>query len=207
VAALAALLAGVLGLPGRASAENPALGADLFELCAQCHGADGGGRIAYRAPAIAGLPLWYVKRQLENFQSGARGRHFDDLEGLRMRPMALSLRREGHLDEVAAYVASLPPVKQTPTLTGGDAAAGATSYLLCASCHGVDGMGSEPQNAPPLVIQSDWYLMSSMQKYQKRVRGADTRDTFGLMMQPMAMTLPDEQAMKNVIAHIMSLAK
>jgi cytochrome c oxidase subunit 2 len=68
-------------------------------------------------------------------------------------------------------------------------------------------MGSEPQNAPPLVIQSDWYLMSSMQKYQKRVRGADTRDTFGLMMQPMAMTLPDEQAMKNVIAHIMSLAK
>ncbi len=206
LSALAALLVCGLGLSSAARAEDAALGADLFEQCAQCHGADGGGRPQWRAPAIAGMPLWYLKRQLENFQSGARGAHFDDLEGMRMRPMALTLRREGHLAEVAAYVAALPPVPQTPTLTG-DAIQGATAYMLCASCHGMDGKGSEPQSAPPLAGQSDWYLLASLQKYKDGVRGTNPKDSFGLMMRPMAMTLPDEQAVQNVIAHITSLSK
>ena len=197
----------VLGLvAGAAQAEDDEHGRSLFELCTQCHGSAGEGRQQYLAPAIAGMPEWYLKRQLENFASGARGTHFDDIVGMRMRPMALSLNHDGDIAAVAAYVAALPAVPQPVTVQGGDAEAGKTRYMLCASCHGVNGEGAEPQGGPPLAGQSDWYLKSSIERYQQRVRGTDPRDTWGLMMAPMAATLTDEQAVKDVVAHIMTLS-
>ena len=201
----AVMLLGVVA--GAAQGEENARGANAFGLCAQCHGAAGDGRQEYGAPAIAGLPLWYVQRQLENFKSGARGTHFDDLTGMRMRPMALSLNHEGDLEAVAAYVASMPAAAPEATVAGGDADMGKNRYMLCASCHGINGEGSEPQGGPPLVGQSDWYIKSSLEKYKHRIRGGDNRDTWGLMMAPMALTLTDEQAVNDVVAHIMTLSK
>lgn len=199
-----ATLAGLaLAAPAVAEAGR---GEALFELCTQCHGNAGEGKQYIEAPAIAGLPAWYVTTQLNNFRSGARATHFDDIQGMRMRPMALSLNGEGDVEAVAAHVASLPVVTLAPTLEGGDAAKGRNAYMLCASCHGIDGTGSEPQGGPPMIGQSDWYLMTQLDKYKKGVRGRDPRDSFGMMMQPMALTLPDEQAMKDVIAHIMTLS-
>jgi cytochrome c553 len=191
-----------LALP--ASADD-GRGEALFDLCTQCHGNAGEGKQNIEAPAIAGLPAWYVSLQLENFRSGARATHFDDIQGMRMRPMALSLTREGDVENVAAYVAALPITSPPITLEGGDAAKGKNLYMLCASCHGIDGTGSEPQGGPPMIGQSDWYLLTQLEKYKAGVRGRDPRDAFGLMMQPMSLTLPDEQAMKDVIAHMMTL--
>ena len=37
--------------------------------CAQCHGADGRGNESISAPAIAGLPDWYIERQLNYFMT------------------------------------------------------------------------------------------------------------------------------------------
>ena len=39
------------------------------------------------------------------------------------------------------------------------------------------------------------------------VRGAKPGDTYGALMRPMSLTLPDEQALKDVIAYVMSLAE
>lgn len=195
----------VTALAAPAWAEANGRGEDLFDLCTQCHGSAGEGKHNIEAPAIAGLPAWYVTTQLKNFKSGARATHFDDIQGMRMRPMAMSLTREGDVEAVAGYVASLPIIYPASTLDGGDAAKGQGLYMLCASCHAIDGTGSEPQGGPPLAGQSDWYILTQLEKYKAGIRGRDPRDAFGLMMQPMSLTLADEQAMKDVIAHIMTL--
>lgn len=202
-------------LAGPAAAEDR--GEQLFALCGQCHMADGQGNPAIEAPAIAGLPAWYVTAQLVKFQTGARGGHPDDLSGLRMRPMSRWLedreagqKNDAKTDEnnqaVAAYVASLPPIHDVDTI-GGDPAKGAASYAVCASCHGAEGQGSEPQFAPPLVGQSDWYLLSGLQKFKAGIRGTNPADATGAMMRPMAMILPDDQAMRDLVAYIMTLQK
>ena len=197
-----------IGVPTAASAQDVERGRELFQLCASCHGAAGGGNPLYLAPVIAGLPLWYVEGQLTKFRAGVRGTHFDDMQGMRMRPMAMSLRTEhgDDLKDVAAYAASLPVEKPAPTLSGGDAARGATQYLVCQACHGAAGEGVQATNGPPLANQSDWYLLSSIQRFKSGVRGSSPGDANGAVMRGMANILQNEQAMKDVIAHITSLS-
>jgi cytochrome c oxidase subunit 2 len=78
--------------------------------------------------------------------------------------------------------------------------------VVCQACHGPDGKGLQALNAPPLTQESDWYLLSSLQKYKAGIRGNDPRNANATIMRGMAATLTDEQAMKDVIAHIRSLA-
>jgi len=202
------LIAVVAGLSAPALAQDAERGQELFQLCATCHGAQGEGNELFLAPAIGGMPLWYLEGQLTKFREGGRGTHFDDIQGMRMRPMAMSLRTEhgDDLKDVAAYVASLPVVKPAPTLTGGDATRGATHYLVCQACHGAAGEGVQATNGPPLANQSDWYLLSSIQRFKSGVRSSNPTDANGAVMRGMSAILQDEQAMKDVIAHVTSLA-
>jgi cytochrome c oxidase subunit 2 len=183
-------------------------GEQLFVLCTQCHGDAGEGMPMALAPAIAGLEAWYVEAQLEKFQKGWRGGHPDDIAGMRMRPMSLWLdtNKDTHEDRkaVAAYVASLPPADPAPTL-GGDAERGKTLYAPCTACHGTEGKGNQTLNAPSLVHSSDWYLVRSLEKYKSGVRGWSAEDGTAQVMRGMSMSLVDEQAMKDVVAYIMSL--
>lgn len=162
--------AALLALPSLAMAQeaDAANGAKLFRLCTQCHGNAGEGNQAIGAPAISGLPGWYVQSQLVKFSSGLRGKHFDDIAGMRMRPMALwliaparaervakgepaiSTELDENIRDVAAHVGKLAPANPAPTITGGNVAAGEAQWALCGSCHGMQGEGSEPQSAPPL---------------------------------------------------------
>jgi cytochrome c553 len=203
----AALALGGIAPAGAARAEDAARGKHLFQLCQQCHGADGGGNALALAPSIAGLERWYVERQLFKFRDGVRGTHFDDIAGMRMRPMARMLRHDEDLKAVAAYVASLPPVKPLPTIEGGDAARGQTFYATCTACHGPEGKGNETLQAPALNHANDWYLVRQLQNYKQGVRGTNPKDQQGPLMRPMAMTLPDEQALKDVAAYIGTLSK
>lgn len=182
-------------------------GRTLYDACKSCHGADGYGQQNIAAPAIAGLPDWYVEAQLHKFRSGARGAHPEDFEGLRMRPMSRQMMDEAELKAVTAYVASLPVKAQPTTLEGADAAAGAASYATCLACHGPDGKGNVALKAPPITGQHDWYLLSQLKKFKSGIRGTNPMDITGGQMRPMSMTLPDEQAMKNVVAHISTLSK
>lgn len=183
-------------------------GETLYRLCVQCHGDDGEGMQMSLAPAIAGLERWYVEAQLEKFQKGWRGGHFEDIAGMRMRPMSQWLDADGEGDEdlrdVAAYVASLPPANPEPTLEG-DAQRGKNFYAPCTACHGPQGKGNEALNAPQLVHQSDWYLVRSIEGFKEGVRGWSSEDATAQVMRGMAQSLPDEQAMKDVVAYIMSL--
>jgi cytochrome c553 len=192
--------------PLAATAEGSGdMGEQLFQLCAQCHGPDGGGDPLALAPAIAGMDEWYVKAQLAKFHSGARGTHPDDIAGMRMRPMSLSLRDEEQIALVSAYVAGLPRVPVEATLQGGDATRGKAFYAPCAACHGPDGAGIEPLNGSPLRASSDWYLQRQLHNFRSGIRGTNPKDTSGALMRPMSMTLPDEQAILDVIAYITTL--
>lgn len=188
-------------------AEGPD-GAELFQLCAQCHGADAGGRELFLAPNLTGLPEWYLLGQLRNFHAGLRGMHPDDTPGLRMFAMARSFAgalADAEMQAVVAYVAKLPVAVPEPTFTDGDPAKGAAFYQVCTACHGADGKGNQALNAPPLTAESDWYLLSSLERYKSGVRSSDPRNANAQLMRGMAATLPDEQAMKDVIAYIRSL--
>jgi len=199
-------LALAVALPAPALAQDVARGEVLFSLCAQCHGADGGGDAVALAPAIGGLPTWFVTGQLKKFRSGGRGTHFDDISGMRMRPMSLWLRNDDDVANVAAYVATLPKANPAPTLTGGNAETGKLKYAPCTACHGVNGEGNQALSAPPLAGASDWYQLTSLHKFKAGVRGTNPKDTTGMLMRPMSMTLADEQAMLDVIAYISTLS-
>lgn len=197
VTAAALLLAAAPALADR--------GTEVFDLCTQCHGADGGGNPVALAPPIAGLSEWYVKSTLHKFREGARGKNPDDMGGLRMYPMSLSLRDDSDLDAVAAYVASLPPTDPEPVLQGGDATRGKALYTPCAACHGPQAEGIEALGGPNLRVSADWYLLKQIHNFRLGIRGTNPKDITGMRMRPMSMALANEQAMKDVIAYVMSL--
>jgi len=197
---LAAVCLGGCSLePPAGDAQGPA----LYETCTPCHGADGAGMQTYGAPAIAGLPEWYVRAQLEKFQSGARGAHRDDVQGLRMRGMARSLNHDGDVEAVAAFVAAMPATVPAATLQG-DAAHGRELYATCVQCHGERATGDEARGAPPLAGQSDWYLVAQLGSFQRGLRGTSPLDASGATMRPMTLGL-DEAGMRDLAAHIRTL--
>jgi cytochrome c oxidase subunit 2 len=181
-------------------------GHELYAACASCHGQNAEGNAKLAAPAIAGLPTWYLEAQLVKFRSGHRAYHPDDVAGLRMRPMSRQMMDMGEVKAVSAHVAGLPAQKPSPTL-GGDAAAGAASYATCLACHGAKGEGNQALNAPPIAQMPDWYLLTQLKNFKAGIRGTHPEDKSGQSMRPMSMTLADEQAMKNVIAHIETLGR
>ena len=181
-----------------------ARGEELFDTCAPCHGDMGEGNADIDAPAIAGLPQWDLEAQLESFKAGFRGKHADDLPALRMRPMAVSLTREGDVPSVAEYVASLVAPIPESTLHG-NAGAGAERYAsVCVACHGAAGEGNEALRAPPIVQLNDWYLVQELQNFKSGARGADPADTWGGQMRINSLAL-DDQAMADVIAYVQTL--
>jgi cytochrome c oxidase subunit 2 len=197
-----ALLAGACDY--QTTHEPTANGAELFQLCEQCHGEAGEGRREFNAPAIAGLPQWYVEGQLKKFRAGLRGTHPADSTGMQMRPMGMSLRSDGDVKNVAAYVAGLKAPPPTRILEGGNAERGKTLYATCVACHGPTGAGMEQVKAPPLTNASDWYLLAQLQKFKEGHRGLPG-DMEGATMRPQVAMLADEQAMKDVVQYIATL--
>ncbi|MCX8073371.1 MAG: c-type cytochrome [Candidatus Binatia bacterium] len=204
IATVFAVLAGMMVVVPVASAD-PSRGRELFVLCSSCHGDRGQGDRKRLAPVLAGLPEWYVAAQLRKFLAGERGYHPDDTSGLQMRPMAQAVYRDGDLQSVAAYVASLPVVAAARTQNSGDAARGQTLYATCVACHGVDGKGNEALKAPRLVGQADWYLIEQLKKFRAGQRGTAGGDVTGAQMRAMVNVLPDDQAIADVVAYISTL--
>ncbi len=180
-------------------------GKEMFRACTACHGDHGQGNPTIQAPAIAGLPDWYVESQITKFRTGIRGAHPDDYEGLRMRPMSRQMMNPEEIKSVVHYVSSLPPVKGEKLLKDGNASAGAASYATCIACHGVKGEGNAATKGPPLAQMNDWYMLAQLKKFKAGIRGANPNDVNGNTMRAMSAVMLDEQMMKNVIAHIGTL--
>ena len=204
---IALLLMGGLSLSGcqLGSTDMAARGKELFQNCVPCHNADGSGNRTIGAPNIAGMKQWYVQAQLQDFRSGARGMHFNDVEGMRMRPIALSLGTDANVEAVARYVESLPPVTNPPALKGDEHAGDSQFHRVCASCHGYNGQGDEDAKAPRLAGIDDWYLAAQLRKFRTGVRGTNPKDIEGRLMRPMARSLTDEEAVRNLVVYLDSL--
>jgi cytochrome c553 len=180
---------------------------DLYDGCVPCHGANGEGNPEVGAPSIAGLERWYVKRQLRGFKKGYRGFHPNDDGGKRMEPMARALDTDQKVDVVSNYVASMESTHPAPTLEGGNPETGKIYFATCVQCHGADARGNLDEFGPSLAGASDWYLLTQLQNFKAGVRGTQADDAMGAKMRPFSMTLPTEQAMKDVIAYIGTLSE
>lgn len=186
-----------------ADASREITGAQLYRACVACHGPDAGGDTVQGAPAIAGLPEWYVASQLERFQAGLRGKHPDDVEGLRMRPMSMQVRNEAERQAVAAYVAGLPRVVTAASISA-DPAAGQQAYAMCLACHGPNGEGNQEVNAPPLAGLDDWYVALQIRKFRSGIRGTAPGDALGPVMAAMSMAITPD-AVDSVAAYVHAL--
>lgn len=174
-----------------------------LRYCAVCHGVELIGNRAVDAPKLAGLPAWYLSRQMQAFRNGWRGVHEADVTGMEMRPQATVLDAVAVADAVR-YAASVPASPAPPTAAG-DAERGATLYQPCAACHGVNGEGNEALLSPPLAGQSDWYLETQLDHFRSGARGSMPGDIQGALMRASTMTLTDAAAIKDVVAYINTL--
>lgn len=107
--AVAATATAVLSLwsLGSFAAGDVERGKALYAVCATCHGDRAEGMQDMNGPALAGREEWYLRRQLENFKTGARGSDSRDIYGLQMAPMAQLLQDEQAIADVIAYLGSL----------------------------------------------------------------------------------------------------
>lgn len=175
-----------------------------FVYCFVCHGAEGQGNASIDAPRIAGLSPTYLRRQLEGFKVGRRGRALDDLTGQEMWPMAAALT-DAEIVQAASYFGAMPDHPAAPTLSGGDVERGAALYATCAGCHGEQGQGMEALGAPELAGQMDWYLVTQLQGYRNGWRGTSA-DPMDRQMGAAMAVLPDEAAILDVVRYIATLS-
>lgn len=180
------------------------VGAAQYAVCASCHGQHGEGLPAMNAPKLAGQGDWYLKRQLMKYKNGLRGTHPEDTYGQQMAGMAATLANEQSVDNVVAYIGTLPDTPAAPTIDG-NVAAGQKLYNVCAYCHGKDGMGVQALNAPRTAGMSDWYMARQLHNFKDEIRGAHLGDYYGMQMGFMADTLQSEQAVNDVIAYMNTL--
>ena len=175
-----------------------------YKVCIACHGENGGGRKITNAPRISGQQAWYLTRQINNFRNGIRGTHINDITGLQMRPMALSLVTDQEVEDVVAYIGTLNG-RSTHTGVAGNAEAGKSAYAVCVSCHGANGEGNKALNAPKIAGLPDWYVERQLNNFKSGIRGVNAKDVYGQQMRPMAMTLVNDEAVRNVTAYLASL--
>jgi cytochrome c oxidase subunit 2 len=176
-------------------------GKDSYTTCTACHGENGEGIAALNSPKLSGQPEWYLRRQIKNYQQGLRGYHQDDTYGQQMASMAQLLADPTTLRNVTSYIASLKDVNATPSIQG-DTKRGASYFVTCGACHGVNGEGNFALNAPRLAGQQDWYIKRQLQNFKAGIRGTHAEDSYGRQMILMAKMLSNEKAMDDLVAYI-----
>jgi cytochrome c oxidase subunit II len=108
-------------------------------------------------------------------------------------------------EQYERWLASQPTFAKTQAEVAGDATAGQALYAICSTCHGANAEGNQDLNAPKLSGQAAWYLVRQLQDFKRGWRGTHEADTFGQQMVPFANMLPDDAAIRNVVAHIASM--
>ena len=137
-------------------------GAELFTICAACHGTKALGTEDGSVPAIAGQHVSVLVKQLVDFRHDRRWSE-------RMRNFASQHHLSGpqELLDVASYAESLP---RWPPLEGGtgDGSALKEGYVVyhrnCAECHGPLGLGELRRMRPRLAGQHYQYLLRQLEE-------------------------------------------
>ncbi len=143
-------------------------GAELFSICAACHGTKGLGAEDGSVPAIAGQHASVLVKQLVDFRHDRRWSE-------RMRDVASKHYLSGpqELLDVASFAESL---KRWPPLEGGtgDGSALKEGYVVyhryCAECHGPLALGDQRRVRPRLAGQRYQYLLRQLEETADRMR-------------------------------------
>ena len=89
---------------------DAARGEDYYvNICSACHSGNGQGNDALGAPALAGVNDWYLKSSYQSYLEGIRGAHPDDFYGAQMARLAPALAKGDDIDDVIAFITTLPP--------------------------------------------------------------------------------------------------
>jgi cytochrome c oxidase subunit 2 len=174
-----------------------------YAVCAACHGAQGEGNLALNAPKLSGQGDWYLKRQLKYFKEGVRGTHEQDVFGKQMAPMAQTLADDTAINNVIAYIQTLPD-NPAPATVRGDADHGRELFVACVACHGAKAQGIQALNAPRQAGMSDWYMVTQMKNFKHQIRGAHPSDMYGQQMSLMT-TMLDDQEIDDIVSYINTL--
>lgn len=189
------------------AAGDAAAGKTHYSTCAACHGDQAQGNKALNAPRLNHLEPVYIVAQLAKFRGGIRGGEGATATSRSMAPMAAVLPDEEALVDVAAYIAGLDSPASEATVTG-NAEMGADYYnQFCGACHGAGAVGNVALNSPRLAGSDDWYLKAQLLAFRSGERGSHPEDTTGRQMRAMAVILPDEQAVNDVVAYLHRLGQ
>lgn len=147
--------------------------------CKSCHGDQGQGNNAAGYPYLAGQPLDYLVKQLQDFASQGRKNPV-------MQPFASALS-EDEIRAVASYYSSLPLPRtaaskaNNPQLTKGEQLAKKGKWSVgvpaCFQCHGDQGQGIAP-GFPAISGQPALYIKNQLEHWRK---GERSNDPVGLM--------------------------
>lgn len=134
--------------------------------CASCHGDHGQGNATAGFPRLAGLPVTYLRWQLEDFADGSR-------HNAMMQPVARTLDA-GQRQQMAAYYAALPPPSQPAPVASALSAQAVTlarhgraaeGLPGCELCHGRGGVGIGTR-FPALAGQSAVYIANQLRAWK-----------------------------------------
>lgn len=107
--------------------------------------------------------------------------------------------------EFEAWLDEQPTYAELMAQGPGDPALGQVNYALCGACHGTQGAGMQPLNAPRIAGLNARYVERQLNYFRDGVRGAHELDTAGSLMRPIMAALPDQAAVRNVAAYIETL--
>jgi len=178
---------------------------DSYGPCVTCHGEAAQGNPALGAPALAGQLGNYLERQLRQFRSGDRGAGGDDSFGSQMAPFARQLRDDAEVERIAAFLSGLEAPESVEPWPG-DPRRGQNLYNgSCGACHGGRGEGNAALASPRLAGLHGAYLKRQFEHFRDGQRGAAPEDRYGRQMAMMARTLPDGDAIDDILAYLATL--
>ncbi len=156
------------------------------EQCQECHGEAGLGT-AEHYPKLAGQWAGYIRKQLDDFQSGARKNEI-------MTAMAAALSKQDIADIAAYFSGSARWTGEEANFNAlgqslyqnGDTARGLPA---CAACHGEKGGGAGEAPIPAVGGQRESYLANQL--YAWKV--GDRRNSPGDVMNGVAQSLKDAE--------------
>lgn len=160
---------------------DPARGATIASgslagvaACASCHGELGEGRAAAGYPRLAGLPAYYIVKQLRDYGSGVRTH---PLKAVQVRQMSDQdiLDSGAYYEQLKApYPARVKAQGKAIERGGALAQIGSASLALasCDSCHGPQGQGLAP-TIPYLAGQHPQYIAAQLLLWREGQRKND----------------------------------
>jgi len=88
-------------------------------------------------------------------------------------------------------------------VVNGDVARGQELFQgVCFACHGMNASGQAALGSASLHQQYPWYLVMQLEKFRAGQRGTNAQDIRGQQMRPMSLTLPDDQALRDVALYV-----